>query len=91
VVRMETVSIVLDAGITIFALGLLLVSLFSYRKYKNSKLLFVSFVFLIFFVKGIILSVNLFNSQSADIISSPYFGLFDLIIIVLLFVATLKR
>jgi hypothetical protein len=88
---METVSIVLDAGITIFALGLLLVSLFSYRKYKNSKLLFVSFVFLIFFIKGIILSVNLFNNQLADIISNPYFELFDLIIIVLLFVATLKR
>jgi len=88
---METVSIVLDAGITIFALGLLLVSLFSYRKYKNSKLLFVSFVFLIFFVKGAILSFNLFNNQLADVISNPYFGLFDLIILVLLFVATLKR
>jgi hypothetical protein len=88
---METVNIVLDAGITIFALGLLIVSLLSYRKYKNSKLLFVSFVFLIFFVKGIVLSVNLFNNQLADVISNPYFELFDLIILVLLFVATLKR
>jgi hypothetical protein len=88
---MEIVSIVIDAGITIFALGLLIVSLFSYRKYKNVKLLFVGFVFLIFFVKGIILSFNLFNNQLADIISNPYFGLFDFIILILLFVATLKR
>jgi len=88
---METVSIVLDAGITIFALGLLLVSLFSYRKFKNSKLIFVILVFLIFFVKGLVLSFGLFNNQMLNVISNPYFELFDLIILVLLFVATLKR
>jgi len=88
---MEIESIIIDAGITIFALGLFIVSLLSYRKYKNGKLLFVSLVFLIFLVKGILLSLSLFYSQFADIISNPYVGLFDLIILVLLFIATLKR
>jgi len=88
---MEIVSIIIDASITIFALGLFIVSLLSYRKYKNGKLLFVSLVFLIFLVKGILLSLSLFYSQFADIISNPYVGLFDLIILVLLFIATLKR
>jgi len=88
---MEIVSIIIDASITIFALGLFIVSLLSYRKYKNGKLLFVSLVFLIFLVKGILLSLSLFYSQFADIISNPYVGLFDLIILVFLFIATLKR
>lgn len=88
---MEIESIIIDACITIFALGLFIVSLLSYRKYKNGKLLFVSLVFLIFLVKGMLLSLSLFYSQFADIISNPYVGLFDLIILVLLFIATLKR
>lgn len=88
---MEIVSIIIDASITIFALGLFIVSLLSYRKYQNGKLLFVSLVFLIFLVKGILLSLSLFYSQFADIISNPYVGLFDLIVLVLLFIATLKR
>ena len=88
---MEIESIIIDAGITIFALGLFIVSLLSYRKYKKGKLLFVSLVFLIFLVKGILLSLSLFYIQFADIISNPYVGLFDLIILVLLFIATLKR
>jgi len=88
---MEIESIIIDACITIFALGLLIVSLLSYRKYKNMKLLFVSLVFFVFLVKGIILSFSLFNEQLLGITSNPYIGLFDLVILVLLFIATLKR
>jgi hypothetical protein len=88
---MEIVSIVIDACITVFALGLLLISLLSYRKYKNVKLLFVSLIFFVFFVKGIILSLGLFNEQLSSLLSNPYTGLFDLVVLVLLFVATLKR
>jgi hypothetical protein len=88
---MEIVSIVIDACITIFALGLLLISLLSYRKYKNVKLLVVSLIFFVFFVKGIIFSLGLFNEQLSGLISNPYTGLFDLMVLVLLFVATLKR
>ena len=88
---MEMESIVIEACITIFSLGLLVVSLLSYRKYKNTKLLFVSLVFLVFLLKGILFSLGLFNAQIAGIVSNPYTGLFDLVVLVLLFIATLKR
>ena len=88
---MEIESIVLSASITIIALGLLIVSLLSYRKSKNLKLLFVSSAFLVFLIKGIILSLSLFYEEIAVINSCAYMGLFDLIILILLFVATLKR
>ena len=88
---MEIESIIINACITIFSLGLLIVSLLSYRKYKNAKLLFVSIVFFVFFVKGIVFSLSLFTVQLGDIASNPYIGLFDFAILVLLFMATLKR
>ncbi len=71
---MEIESIIINACITIFSLGLLIVSLMSYRKYKNAKLLFVSIVFLVFFVKGIVFSLSLFSVQFGGIASNPYIG-----------------
>lgn len=56
-------GIVLSAGITIFSLGLLLVSLASYKKYKNMKLLFISLMFIVFLTKRIVLSFRLFFSK----------------------------
>ena len=88
---MEIQSIIIDACITIFALGLFVVSMVSYRKYNNKKLLFVSLVFVIFVIKGIMLSLSLFNAEFADFMSNPIIGLFDLVILILLFMATLKR
>lgn len=88
---MELESIIMDACVTIFSLGLLIVSLLSYRRYKNAKLIFVSLIFLVFFIKGILLSLSLFNEQMTSMLSNPYVGLFDLVILVLLFIATLKR
>jgi len=88
---MNVESIIIDACITIFALGLLIVSLLSYRKYKNTKLIFVSLVFLVFFLKGIMLSISLFYEQLSGFISNPYFRLLDLFVLILLFIATLKR
>ena len=88
---MEIESVIIDACITIFALGLFIVSLLSYRKYKNVKLIFVSLVFFVFLIKGILLSISLFNEQLAGLTSIPYFRLFDLLVLILLFIATLKR
>ena len=88
---MEIQDIIISACVTIFSVGLLIVSLASYNKYKNLKLLFVSIVFLIFLVKGILLSLGLFFDETTILNSSSYIGLFDLIILILLFIATLKR
>jgi hypothetical protein len=88
---MEIQDIVISAFVTIFSVGLLAVSLASYKKYKNIKLLFVSFVFLVFLIKGVLISVSLFTDELAVLNSMPYTGLFDLMILILLFLATLKR
>ena len=88
---MEIVSIIIDACITIFALGLFIVSIMSYKKYKNTKLIFVGLIFLVFLLKGAILSLSLFYEQFVPIVNNVYIGLFDLVILVLLFIATLKR
>jgi len=88
---MEIQDIIISAFITIFSVGLLAVSLASYKKYKNMKLLFVSLVFLVFLIKGVLLSLGLFNEDIATILTSTYAGLFDLAILILLFIATLKR
>ena len=88
---MEIYEIVLSAFITIFSVGLLFVSLASYRKYKNLKLLFVSLVFLVFLIKGVLQSISLFSGEIPLLNLFINSGLFDLLILILLFIATLKR
>ena len=77
--------------ITIFSLGMFIISLFSYKRSKNFKILFVSLAFFLFFIKGILLSLGLFITEINDIISIQTLGIFDLLIIVILFIATLKK
>ena len=87
----ETLDIVVSAFTSIFSLGLLVISVASYHKYKNIKLLFVSLVFLIFLIKSILLSLGIFNDEIAALTTTTFTGLFDLTILILLFIATLKR
>ena len=84
-------SIIIYGFITIFSIGLFSISILSYYKSKNKKLLFVSTVFLLFFIKGVILSFSLFFSDLNNIITIPILALFDLLVLFLLFIATLKK
>lgn len=91
---MEIETIAINASITIFSLGLLIISLISYKKYKNQKLIFITLILIVLLVKGILLSITLFNQEISSInqiLYGPYIGFFDLIILILLFLATLKR
>lgn len=91
---MEIEEIIISSSITIFSLGLLVVSLLSYKKFKNIKLLFISLVFVVLLIKGILFSLTLFFQELSsinDFLFSIYGGLFDLILLILLFIATLKR
>ena len=88
---MEIEGIIISASVTIFSLGLLIVSLSSYRKFKNSKLIFISLAFLVFLIRGITMSFGLFYGEIASFTSSIYMGLFDLATLIFLFIATLKR
>ena len=91
---MEIQEIIISSSVTIFSLGLLLVSLLSYKKFKNQKLFFISLVFIILLIKGILFSLSLFYPEILfidTVLFSIYSGLFDLTILILLFMATLKR
>ncbi len=88
---MDTVSIIISASVTVLAFGLLIVSLVSYLKNRNTKLIFISLVFTLFLVKGIFFSLSVFNGQFATGILIQYLGVFDLFILASFFLATLKR
>jgi hypothetical protein len=91
---METVVLVtfIFVGfITVFSLGLLIISFNSYRKSKNKKILFVSLVLLFFFLKTLFLSFMLFTMQIES--NSILFALelFDLLILMFLYIAVLIK
>ena len=84
-------SMVIYGFFTVFSLGLCVISLMSYARSKNKKLLFVTGVFILFAIKGIVLSLSLFSIVSLDVSSIPLLSIFDVVVILLLFMATLKR
>jgi hypothetical protein len=88
---MEIHDLLINAFITMFALGLLLISVYSYKKYQNTKLLFIISVFIVFLIKAILFSLGLFYEDLIPILTSSYFRLFDLVILILLFMGALKR
>jgi len=77
--------------LTVFSFGLWIISIFSYRKSRNKKLIFVNIVFLIFFIKGVLLSSSIFISEIYDSVSIQLLAVIDLIIICLLFISVLKK
>jgi hypothetical protein len=76
---------------TVFSLGLFIISLTSYRKSRNKKILFVSLVLLLFFIKNLLLSSFLFAAQIQNNINIFVLELFDLLILVFLFIAVLTK
>jgi len=91
---MSIQGVIISASVTLFAVGLLAISLASYRKYRKKKLLFISVVFIILLLKGFLYTSVVFFPQFPwvdTLLYSEYSGLFDLAILVLLFIATVKR
>ena len=76
--------------LTVFSGGLLIISILSYQKSRNKKILFISVVFLFFLIKGILLSASILISEVQDILSIPLMAFIDLLILLLLFLAVLK-
>ena len=83
--------IFISAGITILSLGIVLLSLMSYKDQRNSKLLFITFAFLVFLIKGIVMSLSLFFTELTLLTTSIYFIGLDVVILFMFFVSTLKR
>ncbi len=77
--------------ITIFSFGLLIISFNSYRKSRNTKILFVSLLLLFFFVKTLFLSLMLFTMQIESSSILLILELFDLLILLFLYIAVLIK
>jgi len=91
---MDHIGIIISASITIFSIGLLILALSSYKKYGNTKLLVISIVFIVFLTKGMLFSISIFYPDFSTfdfLLCGVYSGIFDLIILVLLFLSTFKR
>jgi hypothetical protein len=88
---MTMIEIIISAGITFIALVLLIVSLLSYWKYRRGKLILISGVFLLMFIRGTILSTSLFYPEYKTWLTSPYIWGFDLVILLILYIASIKR
>jgi hypothetical protein len=89
--NMSLANIIIVGFTTVFSLGLLVISSISYRKSKNKKILFVSLVLLLFFVKNLLLSLNLFTLFLQDTSMIFMLEIFDLLILVFLFIAVLTK
>jgi hypothetical protein len=88
---MALANIIIVGFTTVFSFGLLVISFISYRRSKNKKILFVNLVLLLFFIKNLLLSLNLFAMMIQDTSMIFVLELFDLLILVFLFVAVLTK
>ena len=79
------------AGIIIISLALLPISLNSYRRTGNSKILFTFVAFLMFFFVGVALFFYQFTPDADPEIYLSAIGLLNLFVLLLLYFATLKR
>jgi len=92
VIKMDIQIILIIAMITVISFVLLFATLIGYWKYKNKKLLFISLVFLFIFIRGLLLSLNIFYEDFESIVSSGYIWLFDLVVLIFLYAAySVKR
>jgi len=88
---MMLANLIISGIIIVFSLGLAVISILSYKKYRNQKLLFVSIVFILFLVKGLFSVLSVFTDIIPEYDMFNYSGIIDLAVLVLLYLATLKR
>ena len=88
---MEVQEIVFYAIITILSLVLVIISFLSYWKYQKPKLLLIGGVFLLFLVRGILLSIGLFIPIVQEFTSSEFIWVFDIAMLLVLYLTSLRK
>jgi hypothetical protein len=88
---MQLLELFVISCIMVISFGLLLLSLLAYKNNKSLKMLFISFVFLVFFIKVVIYNISLYISDINLFDSMINIWIFDLVILVLLYIASMKR
>lgn len=79
------------AWITVFALAITVISALSYRRSRSRKVLLVTCAFGLFFVKGLLLSFGLLQTQVDWMSLAIYSLILDTIILLILFAAIIMR
>ena len=87
---MENLVEVLVAFVLIIAAGLLALSWYSYHVTGNRKLFFVMGAFVLFTVKGVVMSLALFT-DAVELELEPTLILLDLFILITLYVMLIKK
>jgi hypothetical protein len=87
---MQIIELYVAASITIFAFGLMVLSLIGYKRSKDTRMIFVSLMFALFLIKGLFFSLSLFLDDFMSLSTLLNFLIFDLIILALLFFSSLK-
>jgi hypothetical protein len=88
---MDLFGIIVSASITIFSFALLVISVLSYWRYRNIKVLFIAAITVLFFIRGIIFSLGLFQHDILTMTAQSSFWLFDVVILLFLYMTALKR
>jgi hypothetical protein len=88
---MELLELFIISCIIVISFGLLTLSLLVYRKTRNNKMLVISMVFLIFFIKVLLYNISLYFSDIDFYESMTVVWIFDLIVLLLLYIASIKR
>ncbi len=83
---MTNFEAVTAAWIAVFALALFAVSLISYMRNRNHRLLMITLAFLVFLVKGILMSLHVLTESR---LFKDHLALLDLVVLLLLAAAVL--
>jgi hypothetical protein len=80
---------IINVGSAALAAALAIVTLVAYQRTKNKRLLYVTAAFVLFSIKGLLLSLELFSGEwpIADVIASAL----DFVILVTFFIGILKK
>jgi len=88
---LEWMKDVFIAWITVFSLALLIISVVSYARTRNRRILLVGLAFLLFFGKGVALTIGLYWPSFWNVTTDLPSLLFDVLILLILYFATLRE
>jgi len=88
---MSILELLIISFIIVISFSLFVLSILSFKKSRSIKMLLISIVFLVFFIKVIIYNVSLYFSNINIFDSITNMWIFDLAVLLLLYIASMKR
>jgi hypothetical protein len=88
---MVAVENILLAAVTVFALALAVIAFLAWRRARDTHLLFLGAAFTVFFAKGLVLSIALFDGWQDLAQLLILSAAFDLVVLALFYGFTLRR